>query len=216
MSAKRQLLVVDDEPDIAFYLKDLLEGEGYAVLSATSGREALELAESHKIDIMITDIRMPQMDGIELLDSISHFDRDIQTIVMTGHGEMDTAIEAMKRGSLNYLKKPINYEELLITIRHGLNLVELREALERKTNELIESNEKLKKALSEIKQLSRFLPICSSCKKIRDEEGGWQRLEAYIETHTESVFSHSLCPECGEKLYGNETWFQDYKKNQEG
>ena len=119
----------------------------------------------------------------------------------------------MKKGTLNYLRKPVNYEELLITIKHGVAISELRKNLKLKTENLIESNIKLKKALSEIKQLKSFLPICSSCKKIRDDKGYWNKIEAYIQSHTDTVFSHGLCPDCGEKLYGKEDWYQELKKN---
>jgi len=70
----------------------------------------------------------------------------------------------------------------------------------------------INKKTAEIKQLSNFLPICSSCKKIRDDKGYWNRIEAYIEAHTNSVFSHSMCPECEEKLYGNEDWYIEMRK----
>ncbi len=215
MKAKGHLLVVDDEKDIALYLKQLLEDEGYPTLSAFSSQEALTIIESQKIDIMITDIRMPQMDGIELINSVLELKKNILAIVLTGHGDIDTAIEAMKKGAINYLRKPVNFDELLITIQRGLETIELREDLEKETQNLVESNKKLTKALSEIKQLKSFLPICSSCKKIRDDEGYWNRIETYIEQHTDSVFSHSICPRCTKKLYGNEAWYQETLKDEE-
>lgn len=209
---KRQILVVDDEPDIVLYLKQLLEDEGFSVLTTTAAKDALQIIKNESIDILITDIRMPEMDGIELINIISDIGMKIQTIVLTGHGDIDTAIEAMKKGALNYLRKPVNFEELLITIRHGITIIELHENLGAKNNKLIESNKKLKEALSEIKQLNSFLPICASCKKIRDDKGYWNRIESYIESHTNSVFSHSMCPECNEKFYGGEDWYQELKK----
>ena len=70
----------------------------------------------------------------------------------------------------------------------------------------------LEKAIEEIKQLSGLLPICASCKKIRDDKGYWNRLEAYIEKHSEASFSHSMCPECSDKLYGDQEWYKKRKK----
>jgi len=70
----------------------------------------------------------------------------------------------------------------------------------------------LQKALDDVKRLSSLLPICSYCKKIRDDKGYWNRIESYIEAHTNSVFSHGMCPECTEKLYGNEEWYEEYIK----
>ncbi len=211
MASKRKLLLVDDETDIVTYLKQLLEDEGYSPLIAFSGVEALEIIKNEDIDILITDIRMPQMDGIELINVISDLGLEILTIILTGHGDMDTVIEAMKKGSLNYLRKPINFEELLLTIQQGINLIGLREKLNTKTQHLIESNEQLKRALSEVKQLKSFLPICTTCKKIRDDKGYWNRIEKYIQDHTDTQFSHSICPECSEKLYGDEDWFKEIK-----
>ncbi len=119
----------------------------------------------------------------------------------------------MKKGAINYLRKPVNFDELLITLQRGLETIELRENLKKETRHLAESNKKLTRALSEIKQLKSFLPICSSCKKIRDDEGYWNRIETYIEEHTDSVFSHSICPQCTQKLYGNEAWYQKTLKD---
>ncbi len=79
----------------------------------------------------------------------------------------------------------------------------LEHLVEVKTQELIKANKELKKALSEVKQLSGLLPICASCKNIRDDKGYWNKLEGYLHTHTEAVFSHSICPDCADKLYPN-------------
>ena len=64
----------------------------------------------------------------------------------------------------------------------------------------------------EIKKLKEFLPICSSCKKIRDDKGYWEQIDVYIQNHSETLFSHGICPECSEKLYGNEDWYIEIKK----
>jgi hypothetical protein len=76
------------------------------------------------------------------------------------------------------------------------------------TRTLISEKEKTEKALEEIKQLKGLLPICSQCKKIRDDGGYWNQIEQYIELHSDAHFSHSLCPNCVEALYGKETWFK--------
>lgn len=77
---------------------------------------------------------------------------------------------------------------------------------------LLKSNMELSKALSEIKTLGGLLPICSSCKKIRDDKGYWNNLEAYIESHSDASFTHGMCTECSEKLYGEEDWYINFKK----
>lgn len=82
-----------------------------------------------------------------------------------------------------------------------------------RTNELQEKNNRLEIALEDIKTLNRLLPICSQCKKIRDDKGYWNQIESYIEKNSETKFSHSLCPECSDEFYGNEEWYIEMKKN---
>ena len=73
----------------------------------------------------------------------------------------------------------------------------------------------LQRSLGEVKTLSGLLPICASCKKIRDDKGYWNQIEGYIQKHSEASFSHGMCPECSEELYGNEDWYIDMKKEEE-
>lgn len=86
--------------------------------------------------------------------------------------------------------------------------------LKRSNNELIAHKEKLEKALSEIKTLAGMLPICSSCKKIRDDKGYWNQIETYIKERSEVEFSHGICPECSDKLYGKEDWYIEMKNEE--
>jgi len=82
----------------------------------------------------------------------------------------------------------------------------------RTEDELLQEKKKLETALNEIRRLSGLLPICSSCKKIRDDKGYWNDLEAYIEKHSDALFTHGMCPECSEKLYGKKKWYVKMKK----
>lgn len=92
-----------------------------------------------------------------------------------------------------------------------------RDIVERKKAELerVDLIKKLKTALEEVKKLSGLLPICSSCKKIRDDQGYWNQIEGYIQRHSEAKFSHSICPECSDKLYGNEDWYNKLSEKKE-
>lgn len=92
-----------------------------------------------------------------------------------------------------------------------------RDIVERKRaeEERIDLIKKLKIALEEVKKLSGLLPICSSCKKIRDDKGYWNQIEEYIQKHSEATFTHSICSECSDKLYGNEDWYIEANKNKE-
>jgi hypothetical protein len=98
---------------------------------------------------------------------------------------------------------------------YGYGMARGRRALAGRAAELAAANEGLQKALAEVKTLSGLLPICSNCHKIRDDSGYWDQVESYVERHSDVQFSHSLCPECQEKLYGKEDWYRPLKKNDE-
>jgi hypothetical protein len=88
----------------------------------------------------------------------------------------------------------------------------LKKQVAKRTHELENSNKELKEALNNIKQLSGLLPICAHCKKIRDDKGYWNQIEGYIQKYSEASFSHGMCPECSDKLYGEEDWYIEMKK----
>ena len=101
-------------------------------------------------------------------------------------------------------------EKILLQLK---KLIEANIAIVYMNNELGEENKNLKDFIKEIKTLRGILPICSSCKKIRDDEGFWNHVENYIRERTDAEFSHGICPECADKIYGNEVWFKKIKKN---
>jgi transcriptional regulator with GAF, ATPase, and Fis domain len=88
----------------------------------------------------------------------------------------------------------------------------LRKLVQERTSALEKSNRELRRALSQVKQLSGLLPICARCKKIRDDKGYWNAIESYISNHSEASFSHSICEECADKLYGREAWYGEFKE----
>lgn len=114
------ILVVDDEPNYLIVLSELLKEEGFEVLTAQSGEEGFKIVEENDLDLVLTDMRMPGMDGLELLKAIKNFDRDLPVIMITAFGEVDKAVVAMKAGAYNYLAKPFNNEELLVNIRKAI------------------------------------------------------------------------------------------------
>lgn len=115
MSATR-LLVVDDEQDLLELLVRRLKRKGFDVDSADTAEDALELVKKNEYDIGVYDIRLPGMDGIELLKETKKIQHDIEVLILTGHGTIDTAIEAMKVGAFDYITKPYNLSELELTI----------------------------------------------------------------------------------------------------
>jgi DNA-binding NtrC family response regulator len=120
---KHTILVVDDERQICDLLQDFLTQEGYQVFTATNGVEAISLGKQERLDLALVDIKMPGMDGIEAFCELKNVKKDMEVIILTGHGTLRTAKEAMRLGAYDYLTKPFD-----------LRLVKsvIQEALERK------------------------------------------------------------------------------------
>ncbi len=132
-----KILVIDDEKSIRNSLKDVLEYEKHEVDLAEDGVEGLELFQEKRYDIVLSDIKMPKMDGMEVLDELLKLSDDISIIMISGHGTIDTAVEAIKKGAFDYIEKPLDLNRLLITIRNALdktNLITETKTLKRKVN----------------------------------------------------------------------------------
>src|SRR5574341_1324189 len=114
------LLVVDDEPVICDFLVRILEREGYTVKAASTGREALRWLETNPFDLLLTDIKMDQMDGVELLHETRSRYPDLVVILLTGHATVSSAIAALREGAYDYLLKPVKNEEILAAVAAGL------------------------------------------------------------------------------------------------
>ena len=214
-----KILIVDDDLITQKLFKGLLEKQGYNKLMASnSGEDALKMIKNNPPDLILLDVLMPGMDGYEVCarlrddESTSH----IPVIMVTGGAAFaDEAIEkSFKAGAMDFITKPIRAIEFLARIKSGLLIKQNYDLLtaelkKRKQAEKEKENliQKLKQALSDIKTLKGIVPICSHCKKIRDDKGYWNILEAYIQEHSGAEFSHGICPECLEKLYGKEDWY---------
>jgi two-component system sensor histidine kinase/response regulator len=158
-----RLLIVDDESDLVAALCRILRAEGYATTGAGSGPEALDalrattVGEAAGYDVLITDLTMPTMDGITLLRAAREIDSDLDTVVMTGHGTIDTAVEAMKSGALDYIVKPFNLSVILPVISRALTVRRLRaqnalllKQVENRTRDLEFVNRELQAANKEL------------------------------------------------------------------
>ncbi len=115
------ILIIDDEPSIRTVLRDILEMEGYKVDEAKDGIDALSRLKKTKFDVVICDIKMPKMDGMEVLERINILSPDTPVIMISGHGDIDTAVETVKKGAFDYISKPPDLNRLLITIRNALD-----------------------------------------------------------------------------------------------
>ncbi|MBN2041336.1 MAG: hypothetical protein JW864_14950 [Spirochaetes bacterium] len=122
---------------------------------------------------------------------------------------------ADKQKEVDYYKKVAQEagQKRLLEVYQMTKLIEEKEIAEQEREKVIEE---LKTALNEVKTLQGFIPICASCKKIRDDTGYWNSIEKYIQEHSDATFSHGLCPECLEKIYGKEEWYNKFKNKDAG
>ncbi len=195
-SDKPLVLIVDDVPKNLQVLGNILRKKEYNIAAATSGKQALDMVEKVLPDLILLDIMMPDIDGLEVCGKLKKSPRakDIPVIFLTAKTTTEDIVKGFEVGAVDYLTKPFNSLELLARAQTHIELKRSRD----KERELIV---KLRDALTKVKQLSGLIPICSRCKKIRDDEGYWQRVEEYLETHSEAQLTHSLCPECVIKLF---------------
>jgi len=141
------ILVVDDEKDLCEHIKRELEKEGYKVAAAYDGVGGLDYFENNHVDIVLADIKMPGMSGLEMLQNCNEITNDFVSIIITGHGALEKAIGALKLGVFDYLKKPISLEELILSVSKGIDLLMLRRSLSARKREL-----ELERALKVLEQ----------------------------------------------------------------
>ena len=149
-----KILIVDDEPDILELLSNFLTYEGYQVTTESRGQEAIDLFRSEPFDLVITDIRMPGMDGVEVLKEIKQLDEDVEVIILTGFASVDSAVRTLRQdGAFDYLTKPLeDIDALIYTIDRALEKRRLRLDNNKKTEELAKANEELRIEIGERKR----------------------------------------------------------------
>lgn len=125
------VLIVDDEIDMVGVLHNFLEENGFVVVATLSARKALELMRAHNFDLLIADLIMPEMDGIELLNAAWEIDPDLIGIIMTGHGSTESAVDAMKAGAFDYLLKPFEFKMLLPICARAMKVRQLNRSEQR-------------------------------------------------------------------------------------
>lgn len=199
----RILLIEDDQAD-AFLIREML-GESSTGGSALTGDIAIQhvtrlddgirLAGEGAFDIIISDLGLPDSQGMDTVRKLASGVKYLPIVVMTGLADHEVGLEAVNCGAQDYLVKgQVNGEMLVRSIRYAIE----RKRIENEKEQVIAE---LQEALAKVKLLSGFIPICASCKKIRDDTGYWQQVEAYIQKHSNAEFSHSICPDCSHKLY---------------
>ncbi len=193
---KANILVVDDTKENLRLLVKTLGDEGYRVRPALSGPIALEAARNEAPDLILLDIRMPGMDGYQVCRALKQDSslKHIPVIFISAMDRLEDKVKGFEAGGVDYVSKPFQTEEVLARV--GTHL-----ALKAKNTRLEQLNRELQNALKEIKILKGIIPICSYCKKIRDDKGYWTQIEAYLAEYTDAEFSHGICRECAAKHY---------------
>jgi len=184
---KKLILIVDDNPENRKVLGNLLSQNGYEVGASPDGYKALEFINKVEPDLILLDVMMPGMNGYEVCEKLKadNSKKHIPIIFLTAKSNIEDIVKGFKVGGVDYVAKPFNSEELLARVRTHI----------------------------EIKILRGLLPICSSCKSIRDDQGFWNSIEEYLSDNSEAMLSHSLCPTCMDKIYGDQDW---YKRSRSG
>ncbi|MFU8768199.1 MAG: response regulator [Desulfotignum sp.] len=183
---QRLVLAVDDNPQNLQFLGKLLSDNGYEVAVAQSGQQALNFIRKNEPALILLDIMMPEMDGYTVCEKIKAdlSTRHIPVIFLTAKTDTSDVVRGFEAGGVDYVTKPFNSAELLARVQTHV----------------------------EVRILRGLLPICSRCKKIRDDQGFWERVESYFEAHSQVTFTHSICPDCLDVLYGDSDWYRKTKK----
>ncbi len=182
---KKLILIVDDILENRKLLGNFLIENGYDVGTSADGKKALAFIENELPDLILLDVIMPVMDGFEVCKKIksNSVTRHIPIIFLTAKTDTVDVVKGFKLGGVDYISKPFHNEELLARVNTHV----------------------------ELKILRGFLPICSSCKSIRNDDGYWQSIENYIQEYCDIIFSHSLCNKCADELYSGQEWYEKHK-----
>lgn len=183
-SQKYNLLLVDDDPFILEGIGEDLEKRGYQVTRVNSGEKAVELLQHGRFDLIITDLIMERTDGIQVLKKSKEIDATAMVIILTGFGDMLSAIEALRSQADDYMLKPCESSEMFFRVERCLEKLELARR---------------------INLYQRILPMCCVCKKIRDDtsrapgRGEWVPVEQFIQERARLDVTSSYCPECARR-----------------
>jgi len=182
---KNNLLLVDDDPFILEGIGSDLEMHGFQVTRAPSGEIAVDLLGKMDFDLVITDLVMESTDGIRVLKKAKEFNSEIQVIILTGYGDLESAITAMRNQADDYLLKPCESQEMIFRVKNCLEKQEMARV---------------------INLYQRILPLCNVCKKIRDDSGKkpgtgeWVKIETYIHEKPDLDIAAGYCPECARDM----------------
>jgi len=192
-----RILIAEDDSTSRLMLAAVLKKMGHEVLEVADGQEAWAVLQAPAAPrLAILDWMMPEMDGLDVVRRARTLpaDRPPYLIMLTTKSEKADIARALDAGADDYLVKPFDPVELRARVSVGTRMVALHGQL---AGRILALNE----ALDQIKTLRGIVPICSSCKKIRDDQGYWNQVDVYVREHTEAEFSHGICPDCMLQLY---------------
>ncbi len=189
-----RVLVADDDLTSRTILLQLLRTWGYETVSAADGDEAWNILQTEGApSLLLLDWMMPGKDGETLCRMIRQRPETRYIILITSKDRTEDIVKGLEAGADEYIVKPFDKDELRARIRAGGRILGLELALRRRVAEL-------ETAIAEIETLRGMLPICSYCKRVRNDSNYWQDIESYIAAHSATTFSHGVCPECYAKI----------------
>jgi sigma-B regulation protein RsbU (phosphoserine phosphatase) len=191
-----KILIAEDDEVSRIVLSRMLQKWGHEVIATVDGRSAYEILEAEDApSIAILDWMMPELDGLEVCRRLRQLNRaePPYVILLTARDQTDDIVAGLDSGANDYVVKPYDWRELKSRLRVGERMVALQHDLAGRVREL-------QYAMSKIHELQELIPICSYCKKVRDDSNYWQQVESYISTRTGVQFSHGVCPQCYTKV----------------
>ena len=187
-----KILIAEDDLTSRRRLEMVLAKWNYETVSCSDGKQAWErLQNTDAPKLAILDWTMPEMEGIEVCRRLREIETQnpVYVILLTTHSEKENIVRGLDSGADDYIIKPFEQDELQARIRVGCRVLQLQKKLANRIKDLQDS-------LQHIKTLQGIMPICSYCKKIRDDQNYWEEVEEYVAKHSNADFSHSVCPEC--------------------
>jgi CheY-like chemotaxis protein len=191
-----KILIADDDPVSRLLLESTLSRLGQEVVAVADGTTALaKLLEPGAPRLAILDWMMPGLDGVEICRRLRHQGSPTPpyVILLTSNTRQADVVAGLEAGADDYMGKPFDHDELRARLIVAARVVELRQKLAERVREL-------EAAMTRVKQLHGLLPMCSYCKKIRDDRNYWQAVEEYVSAHSDAQFSHGICPECYKEM----------------
>ena len=189
-----RVVIAEDDAVSRRILETLLGQWGYEVTTTLDGEAAWEVLQGPNApSLAILDIMMPGIDGLELCRRLRQSPTSMPPyiILLTANQGVREIVKGIEAGADDYLTKPYDRDELRVRVQVGARIIELQ-------TKLAERVQQLEVALNHVKQLQGILPICSYCKKIRNDRNYWQNVESYVSDHSQAEFSHGICPSCYE------------------